>query len=88
MLANLLISVINYIILTIGFLIGSLIDLLPSSPFIDIIEDIHLPIQKYLSALNWLIPFDKIIVILGYWTMAITLYYIISIGLRWVKAIE
>ncbi len=88
MLANLLISLINYIILTVGFLIGSLIDLLPNSPFIGVMEDIHLPIQKYLSALNWLIPFDKIIIILGYWTMAITLYYIISVGLRWVKVIE
>ncbi len=88
MLADLLISILNYIILAIGTLIGTLVALLPDSPFIEILEEIHLPIQEYLSALNWLIPFDQIIIILGYWTMAITMYYIISIGLRWVKAIE
>ncbi len=88
MLADLLISILNYIILAIGTLIGTLVALLPDSPFLEMIDEIHLPVQEYLSALNWLIPFDKIIIILGYWTMAITMYYIISIGLRWVKAIE
>ena len=88
MLANLFINLGNYFILAIGTLIGTLVGFLPDSPFLEVLEEIHLPIAQYLSALNWLIPFDKIIVILGFWTMAITMYYIISIGLRWVKAIE
>lgn len=88
MLADLLINIINYIIIALGGLVGTLVGLLPESPFIEVLEEIHLPIAKYLGALNWIIPFDKIIIILTYWTMAITMYYVISIGLRWVKAIE
>jgi len=88
MLADILINIINYIIIAFGNLMGALIDILPDSPFIDVLDEIHSPVSKYLAALNWIIPFDKIIIILGYWTIAITLYYIVSVGLRWVKAIE
>ena len=61
------------------------VSLLPSSPFKDF--DFS-PISPFLSGLNWLIPVGKIVGMLKLWLGAVGLYYIYSIVLRWIKAIE
>lgn len=67
-------------------LLDWVVDLLPGSPFIKAINLIgEIP---YLSMLNWLIPINTFIIIGGYWLSAIGIFYLYSIILRWVKAIE
>lgn len=59
---------------------------LPRSPFRSVIDRIsEIP---YLSAINWFVPIDEIVLITMYWVTAIALYYGYMIILRWIKAID
>lgn len=82
--ANFLVGFLNLIIKAFGSILKFVLSILPTSPFI-IIEDIEIP---YLNYLNWILPIDLFLSILGYWLSAIGIYYIVSVVLRWVKAIE
>lgn len=63
-----------------------LLDLLPLSPFTDFIDSLEqLP---YLGYINWFIPVGRFITIGTVWLGAITIYYMLSILLRWLKAID
>lgn len=60
--------------------------LLPTSPFTAFIEackDI-----PYLGWLNWFIPVGQMLAIGEAWLVAIGLFYLYSIVLRWIRAIE
>lgn len=61
--------------------------LLPRSPFAD---DQLFSIQDStgLSWLAWFFPVHDAIVLTASWVAAIALFYLVSILLRWVKAIE
>lgn len=59
---------------------------LPLSPFKDVINNMEsLP---YLGYLNWFIPVNRFIQIGTIWLTAVGLFYLYSIILRWIKAIE
>ena len=61
------------------------ISMLPTSPFTAFIEACdNLP---YLGWLNWFIPVGTIIAIGEAWLVAIGLFYLYSVILRWVRAI-
>lgn len=62
-----------------------IVDLLPDSPFQSL--DIS-PIKQYLKWINWFIPIDFILKILLLWLSAIAAYYVWSMVLRWIKAID
>lgn len=60
--------------------------LLPFSPFskyIDALEEV-----PYLGYLNWFVPVKEFVAIGSTWLGAITTYYLLSILLRWLKAID
>ena len=60
--------------------------LLPTSPFTEFINacsDI-----PYLGWLNWFIPVGQMIAIGEAWLVAIGLFYMNSIVLRWIRAID
>lgn len=60
--------------------------LLPTSPFTAFIESMEtLP---YLGWLNWFLPISEMIVIGEAWLVAIGLFYLYSVILRWVRAIS
>ena len=57
----------------------------------------HSPFQSFIKActdlpalgwLNWVIPIGQIIAICEAWLVAIGLFYLYSIVLRWIRAIE
>lgn len=63
-----------------------IISVLPKSPvqqFLNSFNDL-----PYLQYLNWFIPISSIIVVLEAWLVAIAIFYLYSLILRWVKAIE
>lgn len=67
-------------------MLAFIINLLPKSPFIKILEMIgDIP---FLNMINWFIPFDLIIAITEVWLVAIGIFYLYMIVLRWVKAID
>lgn len=86
MIADMIIKIINMIILAIGTVINGVLSLLPDSPFKSIqLESIDTGLIK---ALNWIIPVNTIISIFGASLLAVGVYYLYQIVLRWIKAIE
>ncbi len=64
----------------------TVVNLLPASPFTAYIN-ISLS-NDYLKLLNWMIPVSEIISLLESWCVAIGLWYLYQIILRWVKVVE
>lgn len=66
-------------------LINGLLELLPASPFADFIDQFaSLP---WLGVLNWFFPVRQCLIVMTAWLAAITLFYVYSIVMRWVKMI-
>lgn len=61
------------------------VELLPDSPFTAISNT---PIAQYLPWINWFVPFDFVVLTLTTWLIAVGGYYVYSVILRWVKAVE
>ena len=68
-----------------GDTLGSILDILPDSPFTAIDNS---PISEYIGYINWIVPMTEIIAILQVWVVAIATYYLVVIVLRWIKAIQ
>lgn len=81
---NALVWLINQLIKAMGKIGEMMVNILPPSPFL-IVERVEIP---YLNYLNWIIPFDEMVVVLMYWLSAIAIYYIVQVILRWVKIIR
>lgn len=69
-----------------GFsIIEKLLSVLPTSPFAEFVDQFaSLPALGYL---NWFFPVRQCLVVLAAWLAAITLYYVYSVIMRWVKLI-
>lgn len=84
MLIGVLINFINMLIDGIATIANYALMLLPNSPF----QSIEFSEIPYLSTLNWFIPIDFMIIVLNAWTIAIAVFYLVMIILRWAKAIQ
>ncbi len=62
------------------------LSLLPTSPFVRYIN--ALSTVPYLAYLNWFIPIPTFLAIGQAWLTAVGIFYIYSIILRWIRAIE
>ena len=63
----------------------TLSEVLPRSPFrqfLDSFSDI-----PFLGYLNWFVPIKEILIVMVAWLGAVTLYYLYSIIMRWLKVI-
>ncbi len=85
MLWNLLVTFINFLIKSLGYLLNIALGLLPNSPFQYVS---NLSVSNYITGLMWFIPIGSILSILQLWLVAIAIYYIVMVFLRWVKAID
>ena len=66
-------------------IVHQLVELLPTSPFADFIDDFgQLP---WLGVLNWFFPVRECLIVMTAWLAAITLFYLYSVVMRWVKVI-
>ena len=62
-----------------------ILDLLPISPFQEFIANFAgLP---YLGWLNWFFPVGDCLVVMAAWLVAVGLFYLYSIAMRWLKMI-
>lgn len=65
--------------------LGTVLSVLPHSPFHQYIVAIsNLP---YLSTLNWFFPIGDFIAVGLAWLAAISLFYVYSVIMRWIKLI-
>lgn len=65
--------------------INWLVDLLPDSPFQSIEMSVF---DSYLGYINYFVPIDFMISTFLLWLSSISVYYIYSVILRWIKAID
>lgn len=82
---NWIIDILNFIIKALGTILSVIFSILPPSPFNVINNSV---IAEYLPYINYFIPFNEVIVILQTWLIAVGVYYLYQIVLRWIKAIE
>jgi len=85
-LESILFSVINNVLYGLSSIAHVVVGLLPRSPFL-MLHEWGLT-NEQMMWLNWLIPISEMVVISQTWLVAIGLYYLYSIPLRWVKAIK
>lgn len=64
------------------------INLLPESPFVILDELSRSEFYEWLRILNWFIPVNTFVSVLEGWLVAVAIYYVYQIVLRWVKVIE
>lgn len=63
----------------------TILNLLPRSPFTGLIS--YLQNVPYLGYINWFIPMSTLVSITKTWLAAITTFYLISVVLRWARAV-
>ena len=86
MLADLLITLVNSIIAAIAYLGNTIIRLLPNSPF-SVVNIRFIPEQLF-EALSWIIPFETIMTIFASSLVAVGVYYVYQVIMRYIKAIK
>lgn len=59
---------------------------LPNSPFQMITQ--NATVSRYLGYLNWFIPITFMLGVLQAWLIAVGIFYVWQLLLRWLKAIE
>lgn len=67
-------------------ILGLVLSILPDSPFREFID--KLDGVPFLGYLNWFIPISDFLFLLAVWGSAVTLFYVYSMILRYIKAIE
>lgn len=79
-------TIVNWFLGVFEDFLGVVLDVLPTSPFTSYIEALNsLP---YLQYLNWFVPVGQIIAVGELWLVAVGLFYLYSIVMRWIRAIE
>lgn len=66
--------------------VEKLIDILPKSPITYITANSE--VKQILGYVNYFIPIYAVISVLEVWLVAILIYYIVQVILRWLKVIE
>jgi hypothetical protein len=78
-----MIAILNSIIAGIGGMMGALLGLLPSSPFI-MIAGLD---NFWINVMNYWLPINSMVAHLELYVTAVAAYYLIRVVLRWVKAV-
>ena len=66
----------------------SVLELLPTSPFVILDELGNSEFYEILQFVNWFIPINTFVGILEGWLLCVGLYYGYQIIFRWIKVIE
>lgn len=81
---NVFLKLIQFVIDFFGTVCKTLVNLLPTSPFVKL----TFSNLKFIDTLNWVMPFNLMLSTISLWLVAIVSYYLVQIVLRWVKAIQ
>ena len=82
MLFNFFINLINLLIKGIGAILKFIVSILPNSPFVAISNS-----GINLDSFSWIIPVAQILAILQAWLVAVSIYYIYMVAMKWIKLI-
>lgn len=78
-------DLINWMINLISEFGSVLIQLLPRSPFADWIDSFQ--VEQFVGILNWFVPVGQMVSVFSLWLVAVGLFYLYSILMRWIKMI-
>lgn len=80
-LGNVVVNIFNWLISVIGTIISTLLSVLPDSPFsFNFAFD-----NQFLKAMNYVFPIQSAISHLSAYVMAVLIYYIFRVVMRWIK---
>lgn len=82
---TLLVTLVNKLMAALTAALSAAIALLPDTPFQTLDNSV---IEDYMGYINWVVPVGAMVNILVAWCVAIGLYYVVQIAMRWAKAIE
>lgn len=69
--------------------VNAVVSWIPNSPFREFIDSLGTTFgSELLGYLNYFLPISELLFILSTWVNGILVYYVVSIILRWVKAIS
>jgi hypothetical protein len=86
-----LITFANFLIKAVGDGLGAILGLLSFSPYRAVIQLLESNAESHsmlFSFINWVIPIAEIVALLSAWGLAIGIWYLLSIALRWFKAVQ
>lgn len=63
-----------------------LVNMLPLSPFHEHIQ--NFADSEWIAYFNWFVPVKELMIITGGWITCIAVFYLMSVLLRWIKAIS
>lgn len=78
-------DLINWMINLISNFGTVLMEVLPRSPFADWIESFE--VEQFAGILNWFVPVGQMASVFALWLVAVGLFYMYSILMRWIKMI-
>lgn len=81
------VSVLNWIISTLGSLVSGIISILPKSPFASF-ESSWFSGIKHIEYVQWIIPIDSIIALVSSFVIAVLGYYLLKWVLNWIKMVN
>jgi hypothetical protein len=91
MVVGMLIDAANALIRAVGAMLAVVFDFLSFSPFRSVSQMIDNNVELHsqiFSFVNWVVPIAEIVYILEAWGVAVGLWYLISILLRWLRAVQ
>lgn len=68
-----------------AYALNFVVKALPDSPFTLLDNS---PIKPYLGFMNWALPVNEVIATLEVWLVAVGIFYLYQVLMRWTKAIE
>lgn len=79
-----IITIINTVIAKVGAVITLLFALLPDSPFVYVMN----LESDWIGYINYFLPMNAMVAHIELFLVAVAIYYVIRIALRWAKAID
>lgn len=75
-------NIINWLIQVLGNIISTVLMILPDSPFLNFSYSFD---NSFLKSLNFVFPVNSAITHLGIYVIAVIVYYILRVLMRWIK---
>jgi len=83
---NCIVYILNTVIWLFSKVLSVIFSILPNSPFSSIPDNSS--ISEFMPYLAWILPIKSIVGILVTWLSAMSIYYIYSVVMRWIKLID
>lgn len=79
-------QIFNWVTDKLDYIIQAILLLLPDSPFMMLTQ--NEAVASLMGYLNWVVPIGEMIAILQAWLVAVGVFYVYQLILRWARAIE